>query len=59
MKINIRKTMRGLWITLILGIVAGGMTSCEPEPCEDCYTYTYSDGSTEWVCIEYDCSIYY
>ena len=54
-----RKTMRGLWITLILGIVAGGMTSCEPEPCEDCYTYTYSDGSTEWVCIEYDCSIYY
>tara|TARA_R100000951_G_C2613707_1_gene172048 strand:- start:514 stop:789 length:276 start_codon:yes stop_codon:yes gene_type:complete len=32
MKINIRKLMRGLWICLILGTVAGGMTSCEKEP---------------------------
>jgi hypothetical protein len=32
--------------------------ACEPEMCEDCYTYTYSDGSTEWMCIEYDCSTY-
>ena len=31
-------------------------TSCEPEMCEDCYTYTYSDGTTEWMCVEYDCS---
>ena len=32
---------------------------CEPAPCEDCYTYTYSDGSTEWMCIEYDCDYDY
>ncbi len=32
--------------------------SCSPEPCEDCYTYTYSDGTTEWMCVEYDCSDY-
>jgi len=31
MKINMRKTMRGLWVTLILGTVAGGMMSCESE----------------------------
>jgi len=31
MKINTRKTMRGLWICLILGTVAGGMTSCSTE----------------------------
>ena len=41
--------------TIALGV--NFMMSCEPAPCEDCYTYTYSDGSTEWVCVEYDCSI--
>ena len=40
----------------LIGIVA--LFSCEPEMCEDCYYYTYSDGSTEWVCVEYDCSTY-
>jgi len=39
--------------TLALGAVF--FTSCEPAPCEDCYTYTYSDGSTEWMCVEYSC----
>ena len=45
---------------LCIGIVALGIlfaTGCEPAPCEDCYTYTYSDGSTDWMCVEYDCSI--
>ena len=43
---------------VVICVIALGITfmiSCEPAPCEDCYTYTYSDGSTEWVCIEYDC----
>lgn len=31
MKVNIRKAMRGLWICLILGTVAGGMLSCSKE----------------------------
>ena len=38
----------------VFGILLFG--SCEPVMCEDCYTYTYSDGSTDWVCVEYDCS---
>lgn len=45
---------------VVIGIVAFGVllaVGCEPAPCEDCYTYTYSDGSTEWMCVEYDCSI--
>ena len=45
---------------LLIGIVALGIlfaVGCEPAPCEDCYTYTYSDGSTDWMCVEYDCSI--
>jgi hypothetical protein len=43
----------------VISIIALGvnfMMSCEPAPCEDCYTYTYSDGSTDWMCVEYDCS---
>ena len=32
---------------------------CEPAPCEDCYTYTYSDVSSDWVCVEYDCDYDY
>ena len=39
MKINMRKTMRGLWVSLILGTVAGGMLySCTPDEigCEQC-----------------------
>ena len=38
----------------VFGILLFG--SCEPVMCEDCYTYTYSDGSTDWVCVEYDCT---
>ena len=68
MKMNIRKTMRGLWIALILGTVAGGMTSCEMEnvPCEICSDNYDRDGvfigqtCTPVRCCEvyypYDCS---
>jgi hypothetical protein len=42
----------------LVAIATLGLLSCEPEMCEDCYTYTYSDGSTEWMCVEYDCSDY-
>ena len=42
-------------VLLVLGLGLA-MLSCEPVMCEDCYTYTYSDGSTEWVCVEYDCT---
>jgi len=45
-------------VLLLLGILTLTL-SCEPAPCEDCYTYTFSDGSTEWMCVEYDCSDYY
>ena len=47
---------------VLIGIVALGIlfaVGCEPAPCEDCYTYTYSDGSTEWMCVEYDCDLDY
>ena len=42
-------------VLLVLVVVIGLFTSCEQEPCQDCYTYTYSDGSTEWICVEYEC----
>ncbi len=45
-------------MTSTMMLLAILMMSCEPEMCEDCYTYTYSDGTTEWMCIEYDCSDY-
>lgn len=56
MKLNLRKAVRGMYITLLLVVVAGGAISCEPVMCEDCYDITYSDGTTEWVCVEYDCT---
>ena len=43
-------------LLVVLGLGLGLLTSCEPVMCEDCYTYTYSDGSTDWVCVEYDCT---
>ena len=54
-------------IEKIVQLVAIGLTiagclsfgSCEPVPCETCYTYTYSDGSTDWMCVEYDCEVGY
>ena len=42
-------------VLLLLVVIIGLFTSCEQEPCQDCYTYTYSDGSTEWMCVEYKC----
>ena len=33
---------------VVLVMIVGIFTSCEPDMCEDCYTYTYSDGSTEF-----------
>ena len=42
-------------VLLVLVVIIGLFTSCEQEPCQDCYTYTYSDGSTEWICVEYEC----
>ena len=43
----------------ILAIVT--ITSCSPEPCVDTYKYTHSDGTVEWMEVEYDCSqdVYY
>lgn len=43
---------------LLVAIATLGLMSCEPDMCEDCYTYTYSDGSTEWMCVEFECSDY-
>ena len=48
-----------LVIICVIALGAVFFTSCEPAPCEDCYTYTYSDGSTEWMCVEYDCDYDY
>ncbi len=54
-----RNTAVGKVSTVTFMLVATlGFTSCEPDMCEDCYSYTYSDGTTEWMCIEYDCSDY-
>ena len=48
--------MKKLSLVLLALLSLTILTSCEPVMCEDCYTYTYSDGSVEWVCVEYDCS---
>ena len=40
---------------VVLIMIVGIFTSCEPQMCEDCYTYTYSDNTTEWVCVTYEC----
>lgn len=52
------KTIKLVKLSAIAAFVSIVFLSCSPEPCEDCYTYTYSDGSTEWMCVEYDCSDY-
>lgn len=41
---------------LIFTLIAFALSlmSCE-ELCEDCYTYKYSDGTEEWMCVEYEC----
>ena len=46
------------FLVLLFGTIIMVLLSCTPEPCEDCYTFTYSDGSTEWMCVEYDCADY-
>ena len=48
-----------LVVICLIALGVNFMMSCEQEPCEDCYTYTYSDGSVEWVCVEYDCDYDY
>lgn len=48
--------MKKVLAVLSVLLLTVSLTSCEPTMCEDCYTYTYSDGTTEWMCIEYDCS---
>jgi len=47
------KTIKSL---LTLSILALFLTSCESEPCVDRYEFTHSDGTTEWMEVEYDCS---
>jgi hypothetical protein len=57
---KIEKHFNELMLIALISFVPLAMTSCDNnESCEDCYTYTYSDGSTEWMCVEYDCSDYY
>jgi len=55
---NFKKQLEIMKKVLLVAVATLGLLSCEPEMCEDCYTYTYSDGTIEWVCIEYDCSDY-
>ncbi len=45
---------------IVLGIAAAMLlfSSCESEYCENCYTYRYSNGATEYVCVEYICDSY-
>ena len=52
---TIERVVKTVAIALTIGICII-LGSCEPVMCEDCYTYTYSDGSTDWVCVEYDCT---
>ena len=48
--------LRNLAMTIIVILGFFLIQGCTPEPCEDCYKYTYSDGTSEWICVEYDCS---
>ena len=52
---TIERVVKTIALALTIGICII-LGSCEPVMCEDCYTYTYSDGSTDWVCVEYDCT---
>ncbi len=38
---NLRKTMRGLWIAMMLGLALVGMTSCEKEELPECNVSIY------------------
>jgi hypothetical protein len=55
------KTVGLIRLSLIVLFTLIGFTflSCTEEPCEDCYTFTYSDGSEEWMCVEYECGTEY
>lgn len=44
---------------LLLLLTWFALTSCEASLCQDCYTIYRSDGTSEWVCIEYRCDEYY
>ena len=49
---------------VVLIMIVGIFTSCEPQMCEDCETHTYynQDGTIEYqqlVCIEYECPTTY
>jgi hypothetical protein len=48
--------MKRLFLIILISL---GFMSCEPTLCEDCYTIYRSDGSSEWICIEYNCEDYY
>ena len=47
------KILRGVWLTMILGLVAGGMVSCEPY-CVDCKEYRI-DGEWSEICVRVEC----
>jgi len=40
-------------ILFVLGFIS--LMGCEPDLCQDCYTVYYSDGNSDWVCVEYNC----
>ena len=52
------KVIKAMRLSLLVAMLSIGLnlTSCSPEPCEDCYTYVAMNGETSTVCIEYDCS---
>lgn len=48
------KVFRGLWVTMIVGLVIGGMMSCSPY-CLDCKDYRI-DGQWTEICQEIECN---
>ncbi len=40
----------------IKGFVMGlALLGCEPAPCYECYDVFYSDGTSDWICVQYNC----
>ena len=58
--INMKEDNTWKKILVVIGLASSILllSSCGDNYCEDCYTIRYSNGATEWVCVEYICDGY-